>query len=571
MANVQEWINKIRSAIYGEEVRSSIANSIEAMNVESSEAVSIANNVNSRQTSLEKQYEQQIKNMTLKDPSSAEIVAMRTSVNGTTYDTAGARVDSIEGDSNKTIRKLDNIISANLFSAKTIEETPNFNSTTAIQNAINSGDYGSIVVLSPGTYIVEKLLLKDGVSIFAPGVTLKMKSGTTGGLINLGKKKDILISGLILDGGVTTDYTTSSEEGSRFGIQIYNNSQRVVIENCSIRGFDGYGIKITETGYSTVHGKAVKINNTDVEYCYYGIDLGSRGEYCQLVNVTTTKNRIGLRTIGSNTQCTNVHCNDNVDGLHLDFVSGGNDSHSLFSNCSFNHNTNYSILAKNFNVGVSFVGCHSHANTNGIRLENCSGFTWSAGEIRVTPITVVGGGYNRFDNNIFDKTAITQSGGYTEFRDNIKPDGTIDSNRSNTPTYFISRSVSSSISNITEETVIPFQSGSNLLFGNTNTDLYNGSTGIGKITSRGVYSLSACLVVDNKVAATNTVTLKLYKNNIVTKALTYKLEASETSVFLNLDLIDLFNSYDTFKVTLTATKYVIANNNVAAKLVVVKL
>lgn len=96
MAKVQENIDKIRTAIYGEEVRSAIADSIESMNVESTQANNTANNVNSRQTSLEKQFNEQIKNMTLKDPSSAEIVAMRTDINGTTYSTANDRIDSIE-------------------------------------------------------------------------------------------------------------------------------------------------------------------------------------------------------------------------------------------------------------------------------------------------------------------------------------------------------------------------------------------------------------------------------------------------------------------------------------------
>lgn len=96
MANIKDYINKIRSAVYGEEVRGAIADSIESMNVESSKAVSVSNNVNSRQTSLEKQFNEQIKNMTLKDPSSAEIVAMRTDINGTTYSTANDRIDSIE-------------------------------------------------------------------------------------------------------------------------------------------------------------------------------------------------------------------------------------------------------------------------------------------------------------------------------------------------------------------------------------------------------------------------------------------------------------------------------------------
>lgn len=96
MANVQENVNKIRTAVYGEEVRGAIANSIEAMNEEASTAYSKSNTTATEQAALQKKFDEQIKNMTLKDPSSAEIVAAREDENNNSFDTVGARMNYID-------------------------------------------------------------------------------------------------------------------------------------------------------------------------------------------------------------------------------------------------------------------------------------------------------------------------------------------------------------------------------------------------------------------------------------------------------------------------------------------
>lgn len=87
MANITQWLNKIKTAIYGKDVREAIYNSINTMNNE------VISNT-SKQNALETKYNNQIKNMSLSNPSVAEVVDARTSDTGTTYGTLGARLSA---------------------------------------------------------------------------------------------------------------------------------------------------------------------------------------------------------------------------------------------------------------------------------------------------------------------------------------------------------------------------------------------------------------------------------------------------------------------------------------------
>lgn len=75
MANIQHWLEQIRRAIYGREVRSSIANSIEAINKE--------------QSHLDGAFNQLIINA---GNSNAEVVAARVKADGTQFNTLGERL-----------------------------------------------------------------------------------------------------------------------------------------------------------------------------------------------------------------------------------------------------------------------------------------------------------------------------------------------------------------------------------------------------------------------------------------------------------------------------------------------
>ena len=83
MANINTELEQIRKAVYGREVRGSIANAIELINKEQI-------NTSTAQTNLDGKFNQLIINA---GNSNAEVVAARVKADGTQFDTLGKRLD----------------------------------------------------------------------------------------------------------------------------------------------------------------------------------------------------------------------------------------------------------------------------------------------------------------------------------------------------------------------------------------------------------------------------------------------------------------------------------------------
>jgi lysophospholipase L1-like esterase len=86
MANIQQELNKIKTSLYGRDIRKSIHDGIEKMNDETE-------NISSAQSQLETTFEQLIINA---GNSNAEVVAARTTANNTTYPQLKNRLDSYD-------------------------------------------------------------------------------------------------------------------------------------------------------------------------------------------------------------------------------------------------------------------------------------------------------------------------------------------------------------------------------------------------------------------------------------------------------------------------------------------
>ena len=99
MANITQWLEKIKTAMFGKDVREAIYNSINSMNNE------VESNT-SKQKDLETKYNNQIKNMSLANPSMAEVVDARTSDTGVNYSTLGERLNSERVDGGITSKPL---------------------------------------------------------------------------------------------------------------------------------------------------------------------------------------------------------------------------------------------------------------------------------------------------------------------------------------------------------------------------------------------------------------------------------------------------------------------------------
>ncbi len=91
---VANYTKQVREKMYGEDTREAMARAEEISSVVSTEAKEISVETKGRQDILEQQFDDQIANMTLEDPSSAEIVAAQTNrKTGENWQTIGNRLD----------------------------------------------------------------------------------------------------------------------------------------------------------------------------------------------------------------------------------------------------------------------------------------------------------------------------------------------------------------------------------------------------------------------------------------------------------------------------------------------
>lgn len=96
MANIQKYLDDIKKALFGREVRGSIHDAIEAINKETE-------GTTNKQEQLDATFKQLIINA---GQSNAEVVAARVDANGTPYATLGDRLNSIDNNINTTNKEV---------------------------------------------------------------------------------------------------------------------------------------------------------------------------------------------------------------------------------------------------------------------------------------------------------------------------------------------------------------------------------------------------------------------------------------------------------------------------------
>ena len=95
--SIKKLANDIRTKIYGRDVRESLASGIEAAGSIANDADVRSQETETKQTNLEKKYDEQIANMSLENPSVAEVVDARVSgYDGQNFDTIGKRMDKVD-------------------------------------------------------------------------------------------------------------------------------------------------------------------------------------------------------------------------------------------------------------------------------------------------------------------------------------------------------------------------------------------------------------------------------------------------------------------------------------------
>lgn len=105
--NIEQLANDIRTKIYGREVRESLAKGIEEAGSIADEANTRSKSTETKQTSLEKKYDEQIANMSLENPSMSEVVDARVSgYDGQNFDTIGKRMDKVDAQLARTSNEI---------------------------------------------------------------------------------------------------------------------------------------------------------------------------------------------------------------------------------------------------------------------------------------------------------------------------------------------------------------------------------------------------------------------------------------------------------------------------------
>lgn len=165
---IKKLANDVRTKVYGREVRESLAKGIEAAGETAEDARIKSEGTEIRQTVLEKQFDDEIANMTLADPSSAEIVAARTNANtGESYDTIGRRLDAEHANVTTQLADTMNVSSVGAIGNGTDE-------TTILLNAFNSARNANrvLVLNSNKNYKINTSDVLNLPSIEGNGATL---------------------------------------------------------------------------------------------------------------------------------------------------------------------------------------------------------------------------------------------------------------------------------------------------------------------------------------------------------------------------------------------------------------
>ena len=276
MANINTELEQIRKAVYGREVRGSIANAIELINKEQV-------NTSTAQTSLDNKFNQLIINA---GNSNAEVVASRVKADGTQFDTLGKRLDK----SDEVHNALNNeVISSRTDSKNVVHKNLkarldkfDLELDTIVKNKTNKINVKNYFNVTENTNNLSYLLQTyiDGVTsektlYFERGVTYKFENK-----VKLNKyvvieceNNDVVLKSL-KDGVFYTDDSTpfikikyGTFEGSgnvgEYGLNFRGGNSgnaKLILEDILVKGFGEDGIKLVNCWDSALDNVNVSSN-----------------------------------------------------------------------------------------------------------------------------------------------------------------------------------------------------------------------------------------------------------------------------------------------------------------------
>lgn len=355
MANISDKVQQIRQAVYGKDVRESIASGIETIN----EQVEV----------LDATFKQLIINA---GESNAEIVAARVKADATAYPTLGDRLNAADADleQQKTEivnarggfdtlqQKLDSYaINVKDFGAKGDGVTDDTAAIQAAIDAVNAAG-GGVVYFPNGTYIVTSpLLLPAAGKIALKGSSLdstviKKTSNTLGTSPNRLSRRGVVTDSYAVDSIISIDHNDNA-------YNYYTQIENLTLESGATSNVD-YAIYAPRTSHLIL--KNIKTLN-----CNYG--FFTHDSWMTIIEAFTSRNCISVlkyaddgtkNSTGTTLTAIRVWANTASGGHAYDIFGLG---YSTFIGCGADHFTTPTSTANT--AAYFFHLCH------GITLNSC--------------------------------------------------------------------------------------------------------------------------------------------------------------------------------------------------------
>jgi parallel beta-helix repeat protein len=299
------------------------------------------------------------------------------------------------------------------------------------------------VFVPPGTWNVSsKITLTSGKKIFGIRGKSILQFDTTSltRCIDIVSVEDVELNGITIKGDSPNTVMSGNDVaagvvdslsdalglvnvGTKIGVYI-SASKGVVIDNCEISNFDGYGIQARAWGAS--YYKTSTITNNFIHDCYCGMSLQEAFEYVRLSDNLINKCQIGVLCDAGNNMFSNNIFSGNRVGFILD--NGTNNAHGTLSGCSFNHCSLYGLIAFEVRWGEIISACQFWYGD--IYLQNCRGINIVGAQLSNMTLTVdgqfTGGGVQMLtDSMIMSTVTVTQlNTPDLKMKNNWKADGT---------------------------------------------------------------------------------------------------------------------------------------------------
>lgn len=305
MANIKKHLNNIKNALFGQEVRGSIHDGIDAINKE-------VESTTGRQVDLEKTFDQLVINA---GNSNAEIVDARVKSDGTSYSKLGDRLNEVDS-------QLEHIaINISDYSDSVVIVDGKEDWKYAFDKAFTDLlDGGTLLIPKHNYYISTRATLdnKKNITINCAGKIMPIDGRVPLiGTFTFTNLQDCVINGLHMDGNIDNiTYTNTFGSQSLLRMDncrniIFNN---IKFENTCENGFNSNG------NLSNIIFNNIEVNNIGEHGLYFG---GTNCNNIRFNNITCTD--VGLNNANANRYCGVLKFRNKKDGdiMHDNIIVDG--------------------------------------------------------------------------------------------------------------------------------------------------------------------------------------------------------------------------------------------------------